>query len=105
MKRPPKTETSGHPEKASRPKVRIESDETGHIKGVFYGDKVLPVTEFTLTAHAKEPLAVAELTMWIEEIHITAVVGQIAMICPVCSDEFHHQCHDNPAEQDEDDFH
>ena len=75
------------------------------MKGVFYGDKLLKVTEFTLHAEAKQPLAAAELTLYVDEVHITAVVGQVALICPVCDEEFHHQCHDNPAEQDEDDFH
>lgn len=101
----PKTETSGHQSEASRPKVRLESDESGYMKGVFYGDKLLKVTEFTLHAEAKQPLAAAELTLYVDEVHITAVVGQVALICPVCDEEFHHQCHDNPAEQDEDDFH
>lgn len=83
-------------------KIRIETDSSGYIKGVFFGENVLPVHEIDLHGDAREPLFTAEIKLHVLGVEATAVVGKVGIECPICEEVYEHICYAVPDEGDED---
>lgn len=81
--------------------VHIQSDESGMVKMVEFNGKALPVLSFELEADANNPVALASLVMHVT-VDMTAKVGQVKLVCPICEEGFTHQCYDNPPEEEYD---
>ena len=81
-------------------RVAIKSDESGFIKMVEFNGKALPVMSFEIEASGGEPIAKANLTMHVD-VDMTAVIGQVTLVCPLCEEEFHHLCYADPPVPDE----
>jgi hypothetical protein len=85
----------------NRKLVRIESDESGRIKAVSFDGKLLPVTSFTVEANASNPFAEASFTVHPTQVEMTVMVGEVALVCPICEEVSTHVCYDNPKDPDD----